>query len=130
MKATKLVLGLFDHAFDGLVIGDAVRVRDRLAACCADFLRHFFGRACIALIGAGQAATEIVHHNLRAGLCCQQRALLADPVAAAGDQYDFSIQNAHVFLLACYIHVLSVFQHPRSWIGKPVRLRPYCALRP
>ena len=75
---------------------DAVGVGDRLAAGRADLLR--------ATVSAGPAepssppaerAAQIVDHDLRAFLRRDQRAVAADAVAAAGDQDDLAVQNAH-----------------------------------
>ena len=97
MQAAELVAGLFDHAGHGGIVRHAVGIRHRLAAGGADLPGDLLGRAGIAFIAAGKAAAEIVDHHIGAFARGQQGALLADPVAAAGNQYCLAVQNAHCF---------------------------------
>src|ERR1700679_3623541 len=48
-----------------------------------------------AFVAAALAAAEVVDHHLGALACRDQGALLADPVAAPGDQHHLPVQSAH-----------------------------------
>lgn len=94
-----LIDRLRHHPGNCVIVGHAFGIGDRFAAGGADFRCDSLGRAGIALIAALQAAAEVVDHHFCAFTRRQQRAFLADAVAAAGNQYDLAVQNAHFILL-------------------------------
>ena len=90
VQAAEFLLGLFDHAVDGVQVGDAVRIGDRFAARRTDFLSHRLSRARRALVFALKAAAQIVDDDLGALLRGDQRTVTANAVTAAGDQDDLT----------------------------------------
>ncbi len=90
MQAAEGLLGQLDHAVDGVEVGDAVGVGDRFAAGGADFLGDGFGRTRRAFVFALEAAAQVVDHDLRAFLRSDQRAIAANAVAAARNQYNLA----------------------------------------
>src|SRR5690606_15968399 len=115
MKPTERIPGLLDHALDGLVVGDAVRVEGRLAARRLDLPGDLFSRAGRAFVAACERAAQIVHQHFRALARKQQGRLLADPVAAAGNKNDPAVQNAHGCLLRYRVLLSTALPGMEAW---------------
>ena len=97
VELAELVQRAPHHPVRALARGDAVVVRDRIAAHAFDLGHHLVGHLG-PLTASVPIAAEIVHHHPRALAREEQRVLAADASARSGDDRHFAFEQTHVFL--------------------------------
>ena len=94
IDALEVVERALDDLFRALRLGDALEVRDGLAAGLADFLDDLFGGLLARGALAVHRGAEVIDDDLRALMGGQDGHAPADAAACAGHYYDFAFQAA------------------------------------
>ena len=98
MQTAEFVEGVLDHRLGVGAIRHAARIRNGFTAGRTDLLDGLLrGSEVRRVIVAAYAATQIVDHDTRAFLRCEQCAFTADAACSAGDEDDLAVELSHVF---------------------------------